>query len=119
MVSSKLLRFLHLAKMNNENIKFICVGDSWQLAPVREKKHTKAYCLKYLCDFNKINLTVNKRFDKTLRDIAERWYLTGKIDLGRFSGKYNKVERFLNYTNKRRKEINYKMMLKKKKRKNI
>lgn len=35
MVSSNLLRFLHLAKMNNPKIKFICVGDSWQLAPVK------------------------------------------------------------------------------------
>ena len=113
MVSSNLLRFLHLSKMNNPSIKIICVGDSWQLSPVKEKKHTNTYCLKYLCDFNKINLSVNKRFDKKLRNIAEKWYLTGKIDLLHFSGKYNKIERFLTYTNKKRKEINAEMMLKK------
>lgn len=83
MVSSHLLRFLHLAKLNNKNIRVILVGDSWQLPPVKVA-HTETECVKVLCDYNRVPLTVNKRFDERLRRIAEKYYLTGDIDLKAF-----------------------------------
>jgi hypothetical protein len=116
MVSSTLLRFLHLAKLNNKNVKFILVGDSWQLPPVREEAHTDTYCVKFLADFNKKNFHINKRFDERLRKIADKWYLEGKINLGTFVDN-DKVERYLTYTNRKRKEINDKMMRKHRKKK--
>jgi len=116
MVSSTLLRFLHLAKLNNKNVKFILVGDSWQLPPVREEAHTDTYCVKFLADFNKKNFHINKRFDESLRKIADRWYLEGRINLRAFADN-DKVDRYLTYTNCKRKEINDKMMRKHKKKK--
>ena len=114
MVSSHLLRFLYLAKLNNKKIKFVLVGDSWQLAPVKEQAHTDTDCVKFLCDYNRVSLTINKRFDKKLRDIAEKYYLTGKINLKAF-GDSEKVDRYLCYTNRKRKEVNDKLMKKHKK----
>jgi hypothetical protein len=105
---------LYLAKIKNKNIKFIAVGDSWQLNPIGEQAHTNNECVKFLCDYNRISLTVNKRFDEKLRDIADEWYLNGKINLKAF-GDSDKVDRYLCYTNRKRKEINDKLMKKHKK----
>ena len=117
MVSSYLLRFLYLAKLNNSHLKFILVGHSWQLKPVKEKPHLDTQCIKFLADHNKLELIINKRFDKDLADIANKWYLTGEIDLKKFGKKTCKKN--LCYTNKTRKQINDNLMKKYKRKKHL
>jgi len=113
MVSKDMLKFLSFAKQKKPSLKFILIGDGRQLPPVGEQKHLETDCVKMLSDCNKIELTVNKRFDEKLRDISDRWYSKGKINLGTFRKKdINEVtiKRFLCYTNVTRKRLNAEMM---------
>jgi ATP-dependent exoDNAse (exonuclease V) alpha subunit len=109
MVSSLLLRYLYLAKLNNKKVKIVCVGDHRQLAPVGEKKHMGSDCLKFICDYQKVNMTVNKRFDEELREAADKWYLRMQLKESMF-GNSTDVKRFLCYTNRKRKQLNARLM---------
>lgn len=110
MVSSGLLRYLYLAKKHNPKVRFICVGDERQLPPVNEAPHMNSDCLKFICDGNQFVVSVNKRFDARLRTVADNWYERGVLDMSQFSNETADVQRFLCFTNRKRQNINEKMM---------
>jgi hypothetical protein len=81
------------------------------LAPFGEKKHMGSDCLKFICDYQKVNMTVNKRFDENLREAADKWYLRKQLDESMF-GNSQDVKRFLCYTNRKRQQLNTLLMAK-------
>lgn len=113
MVNSHIYQMFQYCKKKNRNLKFILVGDFHQLPPVMEESidHANSHVLKYLCDFNKIELTVNKRSDSVMFDLSLDAYDTGHVnakDFGNFE--FKDAIRHLCYTNAKRKSINSKIM---------
>jgi len=117
MVGSLIYNQLNLAKKQSEKIKFLLIGDFKQLPPVKDDEYDyeNTRILKQLCDYNRFELTINKRSDDVMWDIAAHAYNTGSIEPFTF-GKHStwESERHLCHTNRTRKGINEYIMQSKK-----
>jgi len=109
MVGSLIYNQLNLAKKQSDKIKFLLIGDFKQLPPVKDDlyDYENTRILKQLCDYNRFELTINKRSDDIMWNIAAHAYETGSIKPFTF-GTHTKweSERHLCYTNNTRKKIN-------------
>ena len=109
MVGSMIYNQLNLAKQQNKRIKFLMLGDFKQLPPVGDDgyDYENTQILKQLCDYNRFELTKNKRSDDVMWNIATHAYTKGNIYPFTF-GTHSKweSERHLCYTNRTRKGIN-------------
>jgi hypothetical protein len=105
MINKELWKLLLLLKEETK-IKFLLVGDEKQLAPIEddgiEREYFYSSVVKYLSNYNKINLTIKKRYDEKLSKILEDVENINIKDLG------IKSETKINicYFNKTRKKIN-------------
>jgi DNA replication protein DnaC len=117
MVGSLIYNQLNLAKKQSDKIKFLMIGDFKQLPPVKDDlyDYENTRILKQLCDYNRFELTINKRSDDIMWNIAAHAYETGSIKPFTF-GTHTKWEsdRHLCYTNHTRKKINEYIMRRKK-----
>jgi hypothetical protein len=91
--------------------KFVLIGDKRQCEPVEAKPYNyfNHSCMKYLADYNCIELNVMHRYDKQLWDLLED---VMKIDTSIFTKQLCKKS--ICYTNKTRKQINEYFMIKNK-----
>jgi energy-coupling factor transporter ATP-binding protein EcfA2 len=97
---------LFSALKNITKIKFIMIGDFKQLLPIEENPRPGNYykecaALKTLCDYNKINMMINKRSDDTMWNLIHN--IAG-VDYNKFPHKIAKIN--LCWRNVTRKEIN-------------
>jgi hypothetical protein len=117
MVGSLIYNQLNLAKKQSDKIKFLLIGDFKQLPPVKDElyDYENTRILKQLCDYNRFELTINKRSDDIMWNIAAQAYETGSVKQFTF-GTHTKWEsdRHLCYTNHTRKKINEYIMKRKK-----
>jgi hypothetical protein len=105
MISKDLWKKLLLLKEETK-INFLLVGDNKQLPPIEddgiERDYFNSSIVKYLTNYNKINLQVKKRYDEKLSKILEDVENINKNDLGiKSETKFN-----ICFLNKTRKEIN-------------
>ena len=100
-------------KNTSSKTKFIFIGDFRQLPPVMEenKDFENSWIIKWLCDFNKIELNVNKRSDDVMTKLSLDALKTGTIDKDLF-GKFDvwEADLHITYSNRTRKAINDKLM---------
>jgi hypothetical protein len=84
--------------------KFVLIGDKRQCEPVEAKPYNyfNHSCMKYLVDYNCIELNVMHRYDKQLWDLLED---VMNIDTF-FTFKKKLCKKSICYTNKTRKEVN-------------
>ena len=105
MINKDLWRLLLLLKEETK-INFLLVGDNKQLPPIEddgiERDYFNSSIVKYLTNYNKINLEVKKRYDEKLSEILKD---VENINMNNFK---NKIETTVNicYFNKTRKRIN-------------
>jgi hypothetical protein len=105
MINKDLWKLLLLLKQETQ-INFLLVGDNKQLPPIEddgiERDYFNSSIVKYLTNYNKINLEVKKRYDKKLSEILKD---VENINMNDFN---NKIETKVNicYFNKTRKRIN-------------
>jgi len=110
MVGCSLLSYLQLAKQQTNNLKLLFFGDlKRQLLPVCEEQYDyeNSYLMKWLCSFNKLELTINKRSDDIMMKLSDDAFENGCINKNDF-GNFNiwKSNRHICFTNKTRKRIN-------------
>jgi hypothetical protein len=116
MVSTQILTMFQLCKQQNPKVKFILAGHYWQLPPIGEEHldFENAFVTKWLCDFNRLELTVNQRSDDVMRDIGRYAYNNCAIKKEHkdLMGTFNpwSAERHLSYTNRTRVMVNDRMM---------
>ena len=105
MINKELWKLLLLLKEETK-IKFLLVGDNKQLPPIEddgiERDYFNSSVVKFLSNYNKINLTIKKRYDEKLSKILDDIDNIDKKDLGK------KCETKINicFLNKTRKEVN-------------
>lgn len=105
MINKELWKLLLLLKEETK-ISFLLIGDEKQLPPIEndggERDYFNSSIVKYISNYNKINLTIKKRYDEKLSKILEDVENINKNDLGQ------KSETKINicYFNKTRKQIN-------------
>ena len=105
MINKELWKLLLLLKEETK-IKFLLIGDEKQLPPIEddgiERDYFNSSIVKYLSNYNKINLEVKKRYDEKLSKILED---VENINIKDFK---SKIETKFNicYFNKTRKRIN-------------
>ena len=105
MINKELWKILLLLKEETK-IKFLLVGDDKQLPPIEddgiEREYFNSSIVKFLSNYNKINLTVKKRYDEKLSKILED---VENINIKDFKNK-NETKINICYFNKTRKIIN-------------
>jgi DNA replication protein DnaC len=117
LVGYKLLNIFQLLKQTT-NIKLLFFGDlKRQLKPVGEEQYDyeNSYMMKWLCSFNKVELTINKRSDDVMMKLSDDAFENGyinKTDFGNFE--LWKSKKHLCFTNRQRKQINDTIMRNKK-----
>ena len=105
MINKELWKLLLLLKEETK-IKFLLIGDEKQLPPIEddgiEREYFNSSIVKFLSNYNKINLTIKKRYDEKLSKILDDIDNIDKKDLGK------KCETKINicFLNKTRKEVN-------------
>ena len=105
MINKELWKVILLLKEETK-IKFLLIGDEKQLPPIEddgiERDYFNSSIVKYLSNYNKINLEVKKRYDEKLSKILED---VENINIKDFK---SKIETKFNicYFNKTRKRIN-------------
>lgn len=113
MVNSKILNLFQICKNTSTKTKFILIGDFRQLPPVQEenKDFENSWIIKWLCDFNKIELNVNKRSDDVMTKLSLDAFQTGNVNPSAF-GAFDvwDADLHITYSNKTRKSINDKIM---------
>jgi hypothetical protein len=105
MINKDLWKLLLLLKEETK-INFLLVGDEKQLPPIEddgtERDYFNSSIVKYLSNYNKINLTVKKRYDENLSKILED---IENINIKDFKNN-NETKINICYFNKTRKIIN-------------
>ena len=105
MINKDLWKLLLLLKEETK-IKFLLVGDDKQLPPIEddgiERDYFNSSIVKYLSNYNKINLTIKKRYDKKLSDILDN---IDYINIKDFNNS-KETQKNICYLNKTRKLIN-------------
>jgi len=120
MVGYSLWKHFQHAKLNSTRCKFIFAGDHYQLPPVKEDMdglgeiidYHNSYVKKFMCDFNLLLLTENKRSDSIMWDLAERAHDHGIVnpaDFGNFDV-WADARLHICFTNAKRVDINQKVM---------
>ena len=105
MINKELWKLLLLLKEETK-ISFLLIGDDKQLPPIEndgvERDYFNSSIVKYISNYNKINLTIKKRYDEKLSKILEDVENINKNDFK------SKIETKINicYFNKTRKQIN-------------
>ena len=105
MINKELWKLLLLLKEETK-ISFLLIGDEKQLPPIENDGVARDYfnssIVKYISNYNKINLQVKKRYDEKLSKILEDVENINKNDFK------SKIETKINicYFNKTRKQIN-------------
>ena len=105
MINKDLWRILLLLK-DETKINFLLVGDNKQLPPIEddgiERDYFNSSIVKYLTNYNKIDLKIKKRYDENLSKILDD---IDNIDMKKF---HKKMETKINicFLNKTRKEVN-------------
>ena len=110
MVKEIFYKFLLMVKTVKPNIKFIISGDFRQLNPVNDRIHVnykKSVALFELSDGNRLQLDKCRRADKEMYDLCSRENIP-QIDKHQFGKNYCDFN--ICFTNKKRKEINDKLM---------
>jgi ATP-dependent exoDNAse (exonuclease V) alpha subunit len=107
MIKASIYEVLYFIKSNKPDLKFVLVGDSKQLRPVERHQYDyfNSFVVQELVDYQRQELTVNKRSNNQLFELFSRVMELGSDD---FNNDF--TERNLCYTNKKRIEINKKMM---------
>jgi hypothetical protein len=105
MINKELWKILLLLKEETK-IKFLLIGDEKQLPPIendgKEREYFNSSIVKFLSNYNKINLTVKKRYDEKLSKILED---VENINIKDFKNN-NETKINICYFNKTRKIIN-------------
>jgi hypothetical protein len=105
MINKELWKILLLLKEETK-IKFLLIGDEKQLPPIEddgiERDYFNSSIVKFLSNYNKINLTVKKRYDEKLSKILED---VENININDFKNN-NETKINICYFNKTRKKIN-------------
>jgi hypothetical protein len=116
MVNSSILAMFNLAKIQNPNIKFIYFGHHWQLKPVGEEDmdFENSYVFKSLCDFNRFEMTINRRSNNDLLNITDYIHYNGKVSPDHIDsfGNFDPMESKLHicFTNRKRVAVNDSIM---------
>ncbi len=112
MVNEDLLNLVQLIKCQNKKVKIIIYGHFWQLPPVKSNctNFKKSYIMKWLCDFNRFKMTINKRSDTTMTELCFNQYKHGILNINSFNNDQSDCDLHLTYTNLTRKVINKKYM---------
>lgn len=119
MVKEVFYRFFNIIKNNYPYIKWIICGDFDQLKPVNDIKdfdYANCNILKYVCDYNKLNLTKCRRADQ---EFFNDYTNPLNIDMHTYTvaneknnkKKHRSIKKFICYHNKLRKEINSQLMI--------
>ena len=110
MVKEIFYKFLLMIKAAKPNVKFIISGDFRQLLPVNDRIHVNyktSLALFELCDGNRLQLDKCRRADKEMYDLCSDKNIP-TISKHNFENKYCDFN--ICFTNKKRKEINDKVM---------
>jgi hypothetical protein len=115
MMGYTFLTLFQRAKMNSKKTIFIFLGDFRQLPPVSEERNSlgedldyhNSYVKMYMCDFNCLKLTINKRSNDTMWELADAAYEKGIVDWKDY-GDFDVFDAHIHvcFTNRKRKEIN-------------
>jgi hypothetical protein len=107
MITKELWRRLVFLKQAT-GVKFLLLGDDFQLPPVEDDKIEDYFnhpAVKYLCNNNRNILQVTKRFDKNLKqELNTLKYTNSNIDISKYPFKETSIN--IAYTNKTRKAVN-------------
>lgn len=110
MVKEIFYKFLLMIKAVKPNIIFIISGDFRQLAPVNDRinvNYKKSIALHELCDGNRLQLNKCRRADNEMYELCSASNIP-KVEQHQFSKNYCDFN--ICFTNKKRKEINDKLM---------
>lgn len=114
MVGATLMSYIQMAKIHNPKLRIYMFGDiEHQLPPVGEEDfdYDNSYLLKWLCDFNMLKMTINKRSDDTMLKLSRQAFATGTVDVADFGDfAVEDAKRHLCFTNHKRKALNEKRM---------
>ena len=109
MITKELWRRLVFLKQAT-GVKFLLLGDDFQLPPVEDEKIEDYFnhpAVKYLCNNNRNVLTVTKRFDENLKkELNILKYTDSNIDISKYPFKDTSIN--IAYTHKTRKTVNKK-----------
>ena len=104
MINKDLWKLLYILK-EETGVNYLLVGDDKQLPPIEEDNIERNYfnssIVKYLSNYNKIDLKIKKRYDENLSLILDD---INNIDYSKFTRKQTKVN--ICYLNKTRIEVN-------------
>ena len=109
MITKELWRRLVFLKQAT-GVKFLLLGDDFQLPPVEDEKVEDYFnhpAVKYLCNNNRNVLKVTKRFDKNLKkELNTLKYTNQNIDISKYPFRDTSIN--IAYTHKTRKAVNKK-----------
>ena len=109
MITKELWRRLVFLKQAT-GVKFLLLGDDFQLPPVEDEKVDDYFnhpAIKYLCNNNRNILKVTKRFDMNLKEeLNTLKYTNQNIDISKYPFKETSIN--IAYTHKTRKMVNKK-----------
>lgn len=115
MLNVDLWKIFEMIKHTKPNIRFVLSGDYRQLPPIEEDglyDYFNHPVIKYICDYNRIELTVVKRYDNELYEFSEKVWNNKITKKDIRSMTKNDVKLIYNadtnivWTNKKRKQIN-------------
>lgn len=108
MIGFELWKHILFLKKNYPHIVFILMGDYRQLPPIEDLNYDyfNSEIIKYLCNYNKIELLVRQRYDLEMWNWLEDFYEKGIVGKGINYGRFRWNAKNLVYYNKTRDYVN-------------
>ncbi len=108
MINKLLWKHLCILKKKFPDLIFILLGDYRQCKPIEDFdfNYFDSSIVKYLVNYNKIELTEKQRYDDELWEFLENYYEKGIVGKLQHTNKINPDKKMICYFNKTRDEIN-------------